>query len=187
MQEDIEQKTIALSVRSERMTASVLQKALRSFLESQKHKSHQLPHGKQSLKSLMKQNVGVSSIEVSNDNIKQFESTAKKYNIDFALRKDSSLDPPRYIVFFKGRDTDVMTAAFKEFSNKNLQIEQKPSIRKLISQMKEKTMNYTKIKNNIELSLKKSINYQRTNICQHILSRLFMCPFLLVVGDIGFV
>ena len=146
MQEDIEQKTIALSVRSGRMTASVLQKALRSFLESQKHKSHQLPHGKQSLKTLMKQNVGVSSIEVSNDNIKQFESTAKKYDIDFALKKDSSLDPPRYIVFFKGRDTDVMTAAFKEFSNKNLQIEQKPSIRKLISQMKEKALNLTKHK-----------------------------------------
>lgn len=146
MQEDIEQKTIALSVRSARMTASVLQKALRSFLESQKNKSHQVPHGKQSLKTLMKQNVGVSSIEVSNDNIKQFESTAKKYNIDFALRKDSSLDPPRYIVFFKGRDTDVMTAAFKEFSNKNLQIEQKPSIRKLISQMKEKALNITKHK-----------------------------------------
>ena len=146
LQEDIEQKTIALSVRSARMTASVLQKALRSFLESQKHKSHSLPHGKQSLKSLMKQNVGVSSIEVSNDNIKQFESTAKKYNIDFALKKDSSLDPPRYIVFFKGRDTDVMTAAFKEFSNKNLQIEQKPSIRKLISQMKEKALNITKHK-----------------------------------------
>ena len=104
MQEDIEQKTIALSLRSARMTVSVLQKALRSFLESQKHKSHQVPHGKQSLKSLMKQNVGVSSIEVSNDNIKQFESTAKKYNIDFALRKDSTLDPPRYIVFFKGKD-----------------------------------------------------------------------------------
>lgn len=80
MQEDIEQKTIALSVRIARMTSIVLQQALRRFLDAQK-----LPHGKQTLKELMKQNTGVSSLEVNYDNIKDIEATAKKYGIDFAL------------------------------------------------------------------------------------------------------
>ena len=40
-----------------------------------------------------------SNIEITNDNIKAFESTAKKYGIDFALKKDSSEQPPRYLVF----------------------------------------------------------------------------------------
>ena len=48
------------------------------------------------------------------DNIKDFEGTAKKYGIDFALKKDISENPPRYLVFFKGRDADVMEAAFKK-------------------------------------------------------------------------
>jgi len=87
----------------------------------------------------MKQNTGVSNIEITNDNIKAFEQTAKKYGIDFALKKDISTQPPRYLVFFKGRDADVLTAAFKEFSAKNLDKEKKPSIRKLLSQMCEKT------------------------------------------------
>ena len=76
----------------------------------------------------MKQNAGVSNIEITKDNIKAFESTAKKYGIDFALKKDSTETPPRYLVFFKGRDADALTAAFKEFSAKKLTQEQKPSM-----------------------------------------------------------
>ena len=75
---------------------------------------------------------------ITKDNIKAFESTAKKYGIDFALKKDSTETPPRYLVFFKGRDADALTAAFKEFSAKKLTQEQKPSIRKLIVSLKEK-------------------------------------------------
>ena len=80
------------------------------------------------VRKLMKQNAGVSNIEITKDNIKAFESTAKKYGIDFALKKDSTEIPPRYLVFFKGRDADALTAAFKEFSAKKLTQEQKPSI-----------------------------------------------------------
>ena len=126
-----------IGITTSRMTASVLAKAMRKFLEAQKNKSHQLPKGKQTLKELMKHNTGVSNLEITNDNIRAFSATAKKYGIDFALKKDSSTQPPRYLVFFKGRDADVMTAAFKEFSAKQLSQEKKPSIRKLLSSMKE--------------------------------------------------
>lgn len=110
-------------------------KALLNQMKKQKDKQ---PHGKQTLKQLMKQNAGVSNIETTGENIKAFESTAKKYGIDFALKKDTTENPPRYLVFFKGRDADVLTAAFKEFSAKKLTQEQKPSIRKLLSTLKEK-------------------------------------------------
>ena len=66
----------------------------------------------------MSQNAAISNIEVTDGNIKSFERTASKYGLDFALKKDVSVEPPSYLVFFKGRDVDVMTAAFKEFSAK---------------------------------------------------------------------
>ena len=97
-----------------------------------------IPHGKQTLKQLMKQNTGVSNIEITKDNIKAFESTAKKYGIDFALKKDATETPPRYLVFFKGRDADALTAAFKEFSAKKLTQDKKPSIRKALAAFREK-------------------------------------------------
>lgn len=138
MQEEVTQKTITLSIQATKLTASVLQKALKKLLAAGKNKLQQPNRGKQTMRQLMKQNTGVSNIEITNDNIKAFEHTAKKYGIDFALKKDVSVQPPRYLVFFKGRDADVLTAAFKEFSAKNLAREKKPSIRKLLSQMQEK-------------------------------------------------
>ena len=138
MQEEVTQKTIALYVKvgkgAARLTEQALQKAIQKFLE-QKSKP---AHGKQTMRQLMKQNAGVSNIEITEGNIKAFESTAKKYGIDFALKKDATESPPRYLVFFKGRDADVLTAAFKEFSAKKLTQEKKPSIRKLIVSLKEK-------------------------------------------------
>ena len=129
---------VALSVKGAKLTAEMLQKAIKAMLAQAKKQQEKQPHGKQTLKQLMKQNAGVSNIEITKDNIKAFESTAKKYGIDFALKKDSTETPPRYLVFFKGRDADALTAAFKEFSAKKLTQEQKPSIRKLIVSLKEK-------------------------------------------------
>ena len=145
MQEEVTQKTIALAISTTKMTSAVLAKALRKLLEEQKNKSRQLPKGKQTLKNLMKQNTAISNLEITNDNIKAFSSTAKKYGLDFSLKKDSSTDPPRYLVFFKGRDADVMTAAFQEFTAKRLSQEKKPSIRKLLSSMKELAKRKSKV------------------------------------------
>ena len=76
MQEEVTQKTIALSVNvgkgAARLTEQALQKAIKKFLE-QKSKA---PHGKQTMRQLMKQNAGVSNIEITDSNIKAFESTA---------------------------------------------------------------------------------------------------------------
>ncbi len=138
MQEQVNEKTIALYIKTGKLTADALQKAMKSLLNQMKKQKDKQPHGKQTLKQLMKQNAGVSNIEITGDNIKAFESTAKKYGIDFALKKDTTENPPRYLVFFKGRDADVLTAAFKEFSAKKLTQDKKPSIRKVLSDFKEK-------------------------------------------------
>lgn len=138
MQDEINEKTIALYIKTAKLTGQTLQKAMKTVLTEMKKQKGKAPHGKQTLKQLMKQNAGVSNIEITKDNIKAFESTAKKYGIDFALKKDSTETPPRYLVFFKGRDADALTAAFKEFSAKKLTREHKPSIRKLLSSLKDR-------------------------------------------------
>lgn len=138
MQDEINEKTVALYIKTGKLTAGVLQKAIKALLTQTKKQIGKQPHGKQTLKQLMKQNTGVSNIEITKDNIKAFESTAKKYGIDFALKKDAAETPPRYLVFFKGRDADVLTAAFKEFSAKKLTQDKKPSIRKALAAFREK-------------------------------------------------
>ena len=155
MQEEVTQRTVALCVEATKLSAGMLQQAMKKVLdEMQKgvtgHKT-KLHHGKQTLRQLMKHNTGVSNIEITDQNIKAFSATAKKYGIDFSLKKDATTQPPRYLVFFKGRDVDVLTAAFKEFSAKKLTQEQRKSVRQELSQTKQeaKTVNVArdKVKN----------------------------------------
>ena len=137
MQEEITQGAVAICVEATKMSADLLQKAMKKVLaeiEKGKAKAAAPRKGRQTLRQLMKHNTGVSNIEITDQNIKAFSSTAKKYGIDFALKKDTTGEVPRYLVFFKGRDADMITAAFREFSAKNLDREKKPSIRKQLSQ-----------------------------------------------------
>ena len=128
MQDEINEKVVALSVKGAKLTAEMLQKAIKAMLAQAKKQQEKQPHGKQTLKQLAKQNAGLSNIEITEGNIKAFEQTAKKYGIDFALKKDSTETPPRYL---------ALTAAFKEFSAKKLTQEQKPSIRKALATFRE--------------------------------------------------
>ncbi len=144
MQDEVNTKVIALVVKGGRISADVLRKALKKFVEelekAQKTASQpKIYRGKQSVKHLVEQNAAISNIEVTDGNIKSFERTARKYGIDYALKKDTSEQPPRYLVFFKGRDVDVMTQAFKEFSAKTVKQKDKPSLRHKLSRHQEQS------------------------------------------------
>lgn len=139
MQEEITEKSIALSIRAVKFSGSLLKAAIEKLLkqlQEQMGKS-KIYRGKQTLKQLIKQNAGVTNIEVSDKHMKSFQHIAKKYGVDFAIKKDSSLSPPKYLVFFKARDTDAMTAAFQEFTSKTINRTKKPSILQKLANIKE--------------------------------------------------
>ncbi|MCI8749741.1 MAG: PcfB family protein [Lachnospiraceae bacterium] len=144
MEEEVNQKVVSLCVRSARFTGTELAKLLKMFLEAQKQKSNQYARGKQSLKELTGQNAGVTSIEISDKNIKTFERVARKYGIDFALKKDKSCKPPKYYVFFKGRDMDAMTMAFKEYVASNNRKRKAPGIKKMLEHFKVKSQEHSR-------------------------------------------
>lgn len=113
--DDLGDKMVALSVRTTKMTADVLKAAIKIYLKRQLN-----PHGKMTIKQLMRKDAGAKSIEITEKNIKSFERVARKYGVDFALKKDSTQEPPKYIVFFKARDADVIEQAFREYTNDTL-------------------------------------------------------------------
>ena len=154
MQDEVIEKTVSLCIRCGKVTANLLKAAMKKALtkmeqEKQKLQGQKQPKqdkedktykGKQSMDKLMKQNVQLSNIEITDGNIKSFERVAKKYSIDFSLKKDVNADPPRYYVFFKARDADVMTAAFKEYTGQSLNKDKKPSVRKKLQQAISKSL-----------------------------------------------
>ena len=138
MQEEIEQKTIALAVKTGKLTGQVLQAAMKKFLAARQSAKSNPHQGRQSLRQLTTDGGAPTNIEITDSNIGLFRPCAKKYGIDFTLRKDRTTHPPRYIVIFKSKQADNLEQAFKEFTAKKLQQQERPSIRKTLAVLKEK-------------------------------------------------
>jgi hypothetical protein len=130
MQEEVQSRTVTLAISTTKLTARTLRAAIRKLLAAWKkgRDSPKIPHGKQTVKQLIGQNAGVSNIEITDSNIKSFEKVARKYGVDYAVKQDRSVSPPKYLVFFKARDADALTSAFKEFSAKTVQKARRPSV-----------------------------------------------------------
>ena len=135
VQDQINEKSVTLMIRGGKLTAKMLHDAIKKLMADMEKQAREADapktyHGKQTVKQLVGQNAGVSNIEITDANIKSFEPYARKYGIDFALKKDSAETPPKWLVFFKARDADAMSAAFKEFTAKavNRDGPKKPSI-----------------------------------------------------------
>lgn len=144
MQEDIEHRSVSLAIRTSKLTAQILKNAISKYLLHQQNKrlgkGHVpdiIPQGKQTVKQLVGQNQGVSNIEVTERNIKSFDRVARKYGVDYAVMKDRSGSPPKYLVFFKARDADALTAAFTEFTAKTMRKKERLSVRTKLTQFRE--------------------------------------------------
>jgi len=64
LQEDIEQRTVALSVRATKLTGKLLAKVFAAVVRKiqKEHQKELTPHGKQSVKKLMGHGVSVNSL-----------------------------------------------------------------------------------------------------------------------------
>ena len=107
-------KTIDISVKAEKMTADVLRSALQEFLSGKAEKKGRMSYRQLQDKSISK----LDSIEVSDRNIGDFLKTARKYDVDFALKRDKNTQPTTYHVFFSAARTEDFKRAFSEYIGK---------------------------------------------------------------------
>ena len=141
MQEELENKSVVLTTKAAKITAQTLAKLMQAALRKMRESSGKLEEGKQSIKQLSKGG-SLSTVEVKDENIKAFDPVARKYNISYSLKKDASVDPPKWLVFFRAKDMDAMTAAFKEFMAKTVKLEKdKPSTREEMRKSREAIKN----------------------------------------------
>ena len=141
MQEDVEQKTLMLIVNGSKFTGRLLKAAITKYmayrkevkLEKQRKREMPVAHrGKQTV---------VSNIDIQDKEIRQFERIARKYGVDYAVKKDRSTSPPKYMIFFKGRDADAITAAFQEYMGRKLRRETRTSVLERLEQYKDMARN----------------------------------------------
>ena len=109
MQEEVNQKTVALSIRTTKLTGKVLAAALGKVVRAlQKHHQKALtPQGRQSVKKLMNHYGGKNAMQYVGAP-KDFDRIAKEFHVDYAFHKVS---PGHYLLFFKANQADAITAA----------------------------------------------------------------------------
>ena len=149
MQEEVENRTLTLVVSGTKFTGRLFKAAISKYMAHRREKklekqrsrdSPVTPKGKQTVKQLIGQNQGVSNIEINDPSIRDFERIARKYGVDYAVKKDRSASPPKYLIFFKARDADALTAAFSEYTQRKVKKadrSERPSVLAKLAQFKE--------------------------------------------------
>lgn len=122
MQEDIENKSLTLIINTSKLSGRTMVTAFMKLLRYSRNRIREhrdvKPQGKQSVKKLIAQNQGVEKTELADrEEAKTFDRFAKKYGVDYAIRKGISTDgKPRYILFFKARDRAAIDQAMAAYA-----------------------------------------------------------------------
>ena len=134
---------MALAINGTKITGRMIKAAIASYLAHRKAAKSQdvIPHGKQTVKQLVRQGAGVQNIEITDRNIKSFEHIARKYGVDYAIKRDRSGNPPKFLIFFKSRDADALTSAFNEYVGKKVKKASRPSVLQRLAHFKELVKN----------------------------------------------
>lgn len=127
MQEEVNQRTVALSIKAAKLTSKVLALAILKSKNKVKAaiQKAQIPQGRQTVKQLGRHYGDTKSMQYVGAP-RNFDRIAKEFNVNYAFYKT---DPGHYLLFFKAKQEDEITAAFSKYAKKTLgRTKEKPSI-----------------------------------------------------------
>ena len=144
MQDEINEKCVMVTVNAAKMTTKALADALTRIVQDLEERGNvnrardgtpATYRGKVLVRDLAKEGE-LSNIEITDGNIRSFEKHARKYGVTYALKKDRTREPPRYMVFFKAKEISQMEAAFKEYTGWQMKNQEaaRPSILKKLQE-----------------------------------------------------
>lgn len=136
MQEDIEQRTISITVQASKLTGRVLKAAIAATLQKMEQERNTPKVGRNSMKRLSGRDGGSNSIEVPG-RIRSFERYARQKKVRYHIEKSIGTGQPTWTVYFKANQADAITAAFKEYTKKDLFRESRPSLLSQLHKFKE--------------------------------------------------
>lgn len=106
------EKVVCVSIEAAKITSELLKSVLKEFLDNKMETT-----GRQKISALSDEPEKLKSIKVTSSNLADFERTAKKYGVKYAIKKDvSHEDNPKYLVMFQGKDLEQINKAFEEYA-----------------------------------------------------------------------
>lgn len=131
---DLETQVVGIAYNGAVTTLKVLAEIIKMLLDG---RNRQVT-GEQSLKDLNLQGKKLESINLSQDDIKEFRKQLNQYNVDFSVMKDKAAG--HSIVFFKGQDIDrVYTSLEKCLQNIMLSSDSKKLAQQIMKDAMDKS------------------------------------------------
>ena len=117
VEEDVSRRTIAVYAKAGKLTARGLAHILRAASRKIRavYRNHRTPHGRQTVRQLMRHGEAASSIPVEVPAL--FDQVARKWKVDYAFYQQ---EPGKYLLFFKSKQADAITACMSEYSRRVL-------------------------------------------------------------------
>ena len=131
-----EQRTVSVSIQAAKLSGRVLRAAIAAVLQKMEQERTMPKVGRNSMKRLTYKDPGANTIEVSG-RIRSFERYARKHQVRYHIEKELGTDPPKWTVYFKANQADALTAAFKEYTKKDLTRSSRPSLLTQLHKFKE--------------------------------------------------
>ena len=119
MQEELERKSISVTVQAAKLTGRVMRAAVAAALRKIEKERNTPKVGRNSMRRLTAQTPDAHKIEVE-DRIRSFERYAKKYKVRYHVEKDITVSPPKWTVYFKASQADAIETAFKKYTQKTV-------------------------------------------------------------------
>ena len=106
LQEDLEQRTVSVSIQAAKLSGRVLRAAIAAVLQKMEQERTMPKVGRNSMKRLTYKDPGANTIEVSG-RIRSFERYARKHQVRYHIEKELGTDPPKWTVYFKANQADA--------------------------------------------------------------------------------
>ena len=153
LSEDVNEKTINIAVRIGDISKNALKAAVQKVqakLDKEKQKRNEMVGsikemlGSTTFKELSQKSNGLTTVELSNPDLRMLNKTMKKHGVKFEPVKDGK---GKYILFFKGQNKDCIYNALNDYSKKLIKLgKPNPSIRMNLDSAKAEALTMGKNK-----------------------------------------
>lgn len=149
--QDSSKKTFTFVIETAKLTQEIMLAVLQDYVNTKPEKT-----GRQSIEKLSGGHAdSLKNIAVTKDNLKDFERTAAKYGVRYAIKKDcTDIANPKYLVMFQGKDLERVNEAFKEYAliktqktKSRFSLQKMKELEKEINQRSSRNKNRQKVRN----------------------------------------
>ncbi len=125
MEQEVNMKIACIAIQTTESAGKAFTRAMKGFIERQTDGLHNNKGDKSEhkellgkmvkIKDLRKDGSQIEFVDMGEDELKDFRKYARKYGVSYSMEKNNESDPPTYLIYFKAKDSQLITKAISSY------------------------------------------------------------------------